>query len=136
VFDEEMVQVATEKKKLYKKLLIIFITICTFIALMIGYGVYWLFFDMGRLPKGQFLMEAASPDGTYTLKAYLTNGGATTPLAIRGELVFNKRNHKTKNIYWSAHEDLAVITWSDNDTVIINGHNLDVPFDTFDFRHP
>lgn len=137
MYDEDIdVQAASEKKKILKNLLIIFISICTFFALTIGAGVYWLFYDMVRLPKGKFLIEAASPDGTYSLKAYLINGGATTPLMIRGELVFNKLNHKTKNIYWSAHEDQAVITWSDNDTIIINGHSLDVPHDKFDFRHP
>ncbi|MGO4184295.1 hypothetical protein AB4Z17_24245 [Paenibacillus sp. TAF43_2] len=44
MFDEDIdVQAASEKKKILKKLLIIFISICTFFALTIGYGVYWLF---------------------------------------------------------------------------------------------
>ena len=44
---------------------------------LIGYAVYWAFYDMNRLPKGEYLTEETSPDGTYTLKAYLVNGGAT-----------------------------------------------------------
>nr|WP_272506191.1 DUF5412 domain-containing protein [Natronobacillus azotifigens] len=104
-----------------------------FVAL-IGYGVYWAFFDMNRLPTGDYLTEETSPDGTYTLKAYVTNGGATTSYAIRGELVFNNNNNRTKNIYWNYREETANITWLDDDTVVINGHTLHAPNDTFDFR--
>ncbi|MBO1581253.1 DUF5412 domain-containing protein [Bacillus sp. XF8] len=106
-----------------------------FIVGVIGYGVYWAFFDMSRLPTGEFLSEETSPDGKYTLKAYVTNGGATTSFSIRGELVRNDQNKKTKNIYWNYRENTANIIWSDNDTVIINGHKLDVPNDKFDFRN-
>ena len=102
---------------------------------VIGYGVYWAFFDMDRLPTGEYLTEETSPDGTYTIKAYRNNGGATTSYSIRGELVFNKNNSKTKNIYWNYREDTAEIEWIDNDTVIINGHTLEVPNERFDFRN-
>lgn len=44
---------------------------------------------MGRLPKGNLISEVKSPNGTYTINAYLTNGGATTSYAIRGELNYN-----------------------------------------------
>ncbi|WP_269083153.1 DUF5412 domain-containing protein [Ornithinibacillus californiensis] len=104
-------------------------------VVLIGYGVYWAFFDMSRLPTGEYLTEEISPDGTYTLKAYITNGGATTSYAIRGELVFNDRNNKTKNIYWNYREETANILWKDNDTVEINGYTLNVPDDKFDFRN-
>ena len=102
-------------------------------------SVHWIwdilgFFDMNRLPTGDYLTEETSPDGTYTLKAYLTNGGATTSYAIRGELVFNNRNNKTKNIYWNHREETADIEWIDTNTVVINSHTLNVPYDTFDFR--
>ena len=90
---------------------------------------------MNTLPTGEYLTEETSPDGTYTLKAYLTNGGATTSYSIRGELVFNNRNDKTKNIYWNNREETANIEWTDNDTVVINGHTLNVPKEKFDFRN-
>lgn len=32
-------------------------------------------------------------------------------------------------------EDTARITWTDSDTVVINGHALDLPNDKFDFRN-
>ncbi|WP_312107602.1 DUF5412 family protein, partial [Lachnoclostridium sp.] len=51
-------------------------------------------------------------------------------------LVFNNREYfKTKNVYWNYREDTAKIVWKDNDTVIINGHMLHVPEDTYDFRN-
>ncbi|KZE37206.1 hypothetical protein AV656_11545 [Bhargavaea cecembensis] len=102
---------------------------------MAAYGVYWLFFDMDRLPSGKYLTEETSPDGTYTLKAYITNDGATTPYAIRGELVFNEKENKTKTIYWDGREETASIVWTDSDTVVINGHSLNVPHDRFDYRN-
>lgn len=102
---------------------------------LLGYGIYWAFFDMNRLPKGEYLTEETSPNGVYTLKAYVNSGGATTSYTIRGELVFNKRNNKTKNIYWNYRENNANIEWIDNDTVVIYGHTLKVPNDKFDFRN-
>ena len=89
---------------------------------------------MSRLPEGELISEVQSPNGTYTVKAYLTNGGATTPYAIRGELNFNTVNKKPKNIYWNYREDKAIIEWIDDDTVLINGHELDLPNEKFDFR--
>ncbi|MFP7486262.1 DUF5412 domain-containing protein [Priestia filamentosa] len=118
-------------KKTLKKILIIF---GIFIAL-IGYGIYWAFFDMNRLPKGEYLTEETSPNGKYTLRAYVSNGGATVAYAVRGELVFNDGYRRDKNIYWNYREDTANIKWLDNDTVVINGHTLDVPNEKFDFRN-
>ena len=90
---------------------------------------------MDSLPTGEYLTEETSPDGKYTLKAYVANGGATVSYAVRGELIINESNKKVKNIYWNYREDTANITWIDNDTVVINGHSLDVPNDKFDFRN-
>ena len=44
---------------------------------------------MGRLPEGEYIAEATSPTGQYTVKAYVTNGGATS-YAVRGELNYRK----------------------------------------------
>lgn len=119
-------------KKRNKALIFTLIGIVFILGLLV---VYWAFFDMNRLPTGEYLTEDTSPDGTYTVKAYLTNGGATTSYAIRGELVFNNRNGKTKNIYWNYQEETADIKWIDHDTVVVNGHTLKVPKDKFDFRN-
>ncbi|MBZ9533312.1 DUF5412 domain-containing protein [Cytobacillus oceanisediminis] len=101
---------------------------------LIGYAVYWAFYDMNRLPKGEYLTEETSPDGTYTLKAYLVNGGATTSYAIRGELVLNNKDNKTKNVYWNNNEETATIEWTDKNTVVVNGHTLHAPKERFDYR--
>lgn len=122
------------QNKRLKTIKIILLGSLVFIGL-IGYGIYWAFFDMNRLPKGDYLTEETSPNGVYTLKAYVNSGGATTSYTILGELVFNKRNSKTKNIYWNYRENTADINWIDNDTVVINGHTLNVPYDKFDFRN-
>ncbi len=55
-----------------------------------------LFFDMNRLPKGELKSEVQSPDGKYSIKGYLTNGGATTSYAIRGELNYNNSKRRPK----------------------------------------
>lgn len=99
------------------------------------YVVNWAFFDMGRLPAGEYLTEETSPDGKFTLKAYVTNGGATTSYAVRGELVFNKEEKKKRNIYWNNREETANISWTDNNTVVIKGHSLKVPDGKIDYRN-
>ena len=98
------------------------------------FGIYWLFFDMTRLPKGELISQSQSPDGTYTVKAYLSDGGATTSYAIRGELNFNDSRKKPKNIYWGYRLEKAHIEWIDDETVSINGHKLQVPNERYDFR--
>jgi Family of unknown function (DUF5412) len=124
-----------EKQRIFKEVLTIFFIVGLIVAALVAFGVYWMFYDMSRLPQGEFLTEETSPDGTYTLKAYVTNGGATVSYAVRGELVFNGKGDKTKNIYWKYREETADITWKDDDTVVINGRTLDVPGDSYDFRH-
>ena len=106
----------------------------TVILVLLGIFLYTFFVSMESLPKGEFLVEESSPDGKFTLKAYVTNGGATTSYAVRGELVFNEKNGKTKNIYWNYREEDAEISWVDNDTVIINNRTLNVPKEKYDFR--
>ena len=131
----EGINIKDRKKSIYKNVLKVFLVVGLLFIALIGQGVYWAFFDMNRLPAGEYLTEETSLDGKYTLKAYVTNGGATVSYAVRGELVFNQRNNKTKNIYWNYREETANITWTDNDTVVINGYSLEVPKDKFDFRN-
>lgn len=122
------------KRRLKIILLVISIPIILTMSLL-GIFVYKFFISIESLPKGEFLTEESSPDGKYTLKAYVTNGGATTSYAIRGELVFNEKSGKPKNIYWNYREEDAEISWLDNDTVIINNRTLNVPKEKYDFRY-
>lgn len=114
-----------------KKKILIGLVISTVFLL---YGIHWAFFCMGRLPKGEFISQLTSPNGAYTVKAYRANGGATTSYAVRGELNYNNKKKKPRNIYWNYREDKATIEWVDNNTVIINGHKLVMPKERFDFR--
>jgi len=79
--------------------------------------------------------EEISPNGKYTFKSICHQRGATSAYSVRGELVFNDKDNKTKNIYWNYREDTANISWTDNNTIVIIGHTLDVPGDKFDFRN-
>lgn len=97
------------------------------------YGIYWAFFDMNRLPTGELIEQSNSPNGKYTINAYVSSGGATTDFAVRAELVSNKSSKK-KNIYWNYREENAYIVWIDDETVKINGHVLRLPNEKFDFR--
>jgi hypothetical protein len=100
-----------------------------------GYILNYLCFEsMSSLPKGEYLKQSTSPNGKYTIKTYLTNGGATTSYGIRGELIVNGKNNKPKNIYWDYKIDHASITWLDDDTVTINNHKIDLPDGVYDFR--
>lgn len=127
--------VVYEEKLFYKKLFKGLLIASLIVIGLVGYGVFWAFFDMNRLPTGEYLTEETSPDGKYTVKAYVTNGGATTSYSVRGELILNDKGDKTKNIYWNYREETATIIWTDNNTVVINGHLLDVPNEKFDFRN-
>ncbi|MCM3387136.1 DUF5412 domain-containing protein [Ureibacillus chungkukjangi] len=129
------ITLVNKKKRVYKKILLGFLIVFLLFISLIGYAIYWAFYDMDRLTTGEFLTEETSPDGKYTVKAYVTNGGATVAYTVRGELVFNEKEHKSKNIYWNYREDTAHIKWISNDEVEINGHKLKVPNEKFDFRH-
>lgn len=122
-----------EKKKVYKNVLIVFLVWLLFIGGVIAYGVYWLFFDWSRF-KQELIAESTSPEGTYTINAYVSNGGATTSFTVLGELVFNKENKRAKKIYWQYRENNAIIEWIDDDTVKINNVTLEVPYETYDFK--
>ena len=104
------------------------------IALLLVYGIYWAFYDIQRLEGYEIIQEELSPDGTYTVTAYLNNGGATTAYGVLCSVKSNDRN-KEKNIYWQYPCTTANIQWLDDSTVRINGIELNVEKDTYDFRH-
>lgn len=104
------------------------------IIILLGYVVYSNFFDMNRLPIGSLISEERSPNVIYTIKFYLVNGGATTSYGIRGELNFNTIKRNVKNIYWNYDEDEVVISWINDNKVVINGIELNLSNEKFDFR--
>jgi len=107
-------------------------------------GICWgAIYSMAGLPKGEFVCESVSPQGTYTAKLYVTNPVLSVG-GTRGELVNNKTG-RTRNIYWEYNRYLFEakmageitgerIIWEDDDTIIIYGTRLNLPNDTYDWR--
>ncbi|MBQ2775339.1 MAG: DUF5412 domain-containing protein [Clostridia bacterium] len=116
-----------------KKFLKVIIPILIVIAVG-AYAINWAFFDIQRIDGQELLHEVVSPDGKYTVSAYLNNGGATTDYAVLCS-VKNNDTDKEKNIYWNYHCTEAVIEWNNEDTVTINGIKLNVTTDTYDYRN-
>ncbi len=103
---------------------------------MIGgaaYAIHWAFFDIQRINGQEYLAKSTSPNGTYTVTAYLNNGGATTSYAVLGTLKNNK-NGKTKNIYWQYRCEGAEMKWLSDETIKINVIELDVKNEIYDYR--
>ncbi|MCP3740169.1 DUF5412 domain-containing protein [Rossellomorea sp. BNER] len=96
--------------------------------------MHWAFYDIDRIQQGEFLSEETSPDGKYTVKTYLNNGGATVNYAVLGVLFFNNEDKSSKNIYWQYEKGSSTIVWEDKDTVIINKKKIDVPYGKYDYR--
>ncbi|WP_032121137.1 DUF5412 family protein [Clostridium amazonitimonense] len=90
--------------------------------------------NMSNLPKGEYLSNSTSPNGAYTIRTYLCNGGATVDYAVRGELIINNKNKKARNIYWEYKINVSEITWDSDDTVKINGHKINLPRGKYDWR--
>ncbi|HEX9026902.1 MAG TPA: DUF5412 family protein [Clostridium sp.] len=119
-----------------KKKKIIWGIVIIFIVISIGFLILedTFFYSMTKLPKGDYLSQSTSANGTYTIKTYLYNGGATVDYAVRGELIINTKNNNVKNIYWDYKIDKSDITWEGDDTVIINGHRINLPNGKYDWR--
>ncbi len=103
------------------------------IVALISYGIYWAFFDIQQIDGQELITTSDSPDSSYTITAYLNNGGATTDYAVLC-VVKNNKTEKVRNIYWNYHCSTAAIEWVDDKTVIINGIELDVTKDLYDYR--
>jgi len=107
-----------------KKLLI-----CAVAAALLFYG--YGFRDISHLRGGEWLGSWLSPDGAYTVSAYLCDGGATTAFGVRVEAAWE--NHR-RNIYWQYRQTEAEAAWLSDRVVQINGVPLDVRWDTYDWR--
>ena len=120
--------------KLWMKVLGILLVGLASIIIILILVINHFFFSLSNLPEGEFLTETKSPNGEYTVKAYVSMSGATVADAVRGELVYHQEKDKKKNIYWNYRESTAEIYWIDEHTISINGVTLDVRKDVFDFR--
>lgn len=87
-----------------------------------------------HIPEGELINSVSSANKEYTVNTYLTSG-TLSDFAVRGELI-NRLGIK-KNIYWEYHEKNGDIKWINEKSVSINGKELKVPEETYDFRkHP
>ena len=112
---------------------IIGVSILLIILALISYVIYWAFFDIQRLDGQEIITASDSPDSSYTVTAYLNNSGATTDYAVLCT-VKNNKTGKERNIYWNYHCSTANIQWLDDNIVRINGIELDVTKDLYDYR--
>jgi len=117
-----------------KRTLSIICIVLLVVISILGYGIYWAFYDIQRLEGQEVIQEVSSPNDTYTITAYLNNGGATIGYAVLCS-VKNNSTGKEKNIYWQYRCTKADIIWFDEETVQINGVELNVKKDTYDYRH-
>ncbi len=117
-----------------KRILTITGLILLLVISILGYGIYWAFYDIQRIEGQEIIQEVSSPNGTHTVTAYLNHGGATTDYAVLCSVKTNGQN-KERNIYWQYHCEEADIVWVDEHTVQINGVELNVKKDTYDYRH-
>ncbi|MBR5217231.1 MAG: hypothetical protein IKV68_02605 [Oscillospiraceae bacterium] len=69
------------------------------------------------------LMESHSPNGTYLVKAFRTNPGATVDYSIR--CYVSSKNY-TGKIYDAYHEASVSIEWITDDVVSINDKQIDL----------
>ena len=112
-----------------KKKRITIVGIClAFIAVV----AYWYFFiDTNHLPTGTLIASYPSPDGTFTVNVYECESNATSANSLRAEVV---TEGKTRNIYWQYDESLYSVEWISEKVVSINGVQLDVLSDIYDWR--
>ena len=88
---------------------------------------------MDYLPEGELMETSCSPEGTYTVNSFLVSGNATVAFSVRCEVVENSSGEK-RNIYWQYRCESADIKWIDDTTVEINGRQLNVLTDSYDWR--
>ena len=118
------------KSKVVKFLLVL---VSIIIITSIPIRIFANFFTIWFIKGDETIKAVPSPDNKYTVTAYLNNGGATTAYAVLCTVKHNSTGIK-RNIYWQNRCDDAEIEWVDNETVIINGIELDVKEDTYDYR--
>ncbi len=128
-----MVKLKGILKAIVKTILIVISVVALLMAILVAW-VFWQS-DIQHVKGQELIAESESPEGTYTVYAYLNNGGATTSFSVLGT-VKNNRTGKTRNIYWNYHCDSAKIEWISDQVVSINSVKLDVTTDAYDYRKP
>ena len=123
---------AALKNKRKAKIIAVLVSVIL-VAVVITSALYIKFFTIWGIKGQKPINSVSSPDGRYTVTAYLNDGGATTSYCVLAAVKDNKTGFE-RNIYWQEDVDVAYIDWVDETTVIINAAELDVQKDTYDYR--
>ncbi len=79
----------------------------------------------------KFLTSSISPKHKYTVEAYRTEPGATVDFSVKVYLIKDKKIL----IYNAYHEEDAIISWINDDIVLINNKKINITKgETFDWR--
>jgi len=120
-----------------KKVLSILGVVIAFLFLVIiilfGYRLYKSFTSIDMIKGEECIGKKKSPDSRYEAQAFRNDGGATTDYAVLVVLI-DLKNGTEKNIFWDYHCDYAEMKWNSNDIIEINGVELKVPDQVYDYR--
>lgn len=95
--------------------------------------VYYAFFDISHFVGQQEQYTVISPDGKYEVVIYMNNGGATTDYALLCT-VRSLETKRERNIYWDYPFNNPEVEWLDNQTVVINGIEVNAFSGIYDYR--
>jgi hypothetical protein len=95
------------------------------VVIGICWGIQYYFRPLKPLPNSKLIQESTSPNGTYSVRAYVSNT-ALSPDTVWCEFVVG--NKKPKVFYFQYRASNCRIDWDDDDTVIINGMRLKLPY--------
>lgn len=102
-------------------------------AIIILLLIVFYFVQCTPIPQGGELINSVeSPNKAYTINAYLHENSLSSD-AVRCEVV-NNVNDKSRNIYWDYPRSSAEIYWTGEESVNINGVELNIKTDIYDFR--
>ena len=79
--------------------------------------------QMEKLPEGNILNSAKSPDGKYSLETYLCT--VKGEVYIRSAVIENETK-ESRNVYWDEYNDAVDVEWLDNTNVKIEDKTIDV----------
>ncbi len=102
-------------------------------VVILFFSMVW-YQDIDHINGQELVYSIISPDGAHVLEVYRQNGGATTTYSILCS-VNDVDNNKKRNIYFKYREDDVEVYWVDEETVCIEGKELNVYNDQFDSRH-
>lgn len=75
--------------------------------------------------KDELIKSSLSPSGQYVAVAYRNLGNSTVDFSVICDIV-NLKDISARTIYIQYHESEAELQWIDDETVCINGIELDI----------